>query len=111
MATRIINDWRPEVSSLCERLQAAGFTLCHGDNGENQFTFKDKNLTKFVENLIACDEARLYISHSSTPDVRIGLYLVLGNDPGELVSDYGIPHDNKVAGILDDATIAHYTEW
>jgi hypothetical protein len=36
---------------------------------------------------------------------RRTLFLVLGNSPGELVSDYGC-HD-----LLDVVTDAHYTEW
>lgn len=86
----IINDWRPEVSSFLRTLTKAGFTLVSADNGEEVVGFAGDNQAKLVENLTACDEGWLTASLSSPEGTRyrVRFYLVLGNDPGELVCDY-----------------------
>lgn len=100
--SKYINDWKPEVESLLKDLIAAGCTLQHGDNGEDEFRFGN-DMDKFIENLTACDEARL---HVSTPLRKSAwLYLVFGNSPGELVSDY------IVDDTLDKVTEYHYAAW
>lgn len=109
-----INDWAPEVRSLLQRLMAAGATIVSGDNGEDKFKFPNKDTSgnypaeveQFIENLIACDEAYLYVN---TPDCPRGcnrwIFLVLGNCPGEIASDY------IVDPLIDKATSEHYDEW
>ena len=100
---RILNDWTPETTSLFDRLIAAGFTPTSGDNGEDRFKFDEAQKAAFIENLIACDEARLYLR---SPDgKKVWIYLVLGNSPGEIASDY-VCHD-----LLDSVIDSHYTEW
>lgn len=102
MINNVINDWTPETKSLLKGLTDAGFTLVSGDNGEDRFKF-DGNLDKFIENLIACDEARLYIT---SPDgKKLWIFLVLGNEPGVIASDYTC-HPG-----LDAVTEAHYEAW
>ena len=103
----IINDWAPETKSLIERLIAAGAEILRGDNGEDSFLWVSgegnaASKEKFIENLIACDEARLYVRINGK--VR-WLYLVLGNSPGEIVCDYNCDD------VLDKVTEAHYAEW
>lgn len=98
-----INDWAPETKALLNRLVAAGCTLLSGDNGEERFEFTG-DLPAFIENLIACDEARLYVQTPSSIQSK-WLYLVLGNSPGELASDY------ICDPVLDAVTDAHYNEW
>jgi hypothetical protein len=79
-----INDWEPEVRDLLEALVSAGCELVSGDNGEDRFKFRG-DLAKFIEELIACDEAHVYLK---TPSGKVRwLYLVLGNSPGELASE------------------------
>lgn len=106
---KMINDWAPEVKDLLTALTTAGFTLSSGDNGEERFTFKDGKLDEFIANLIACDESRLYVKDPSGH--KRWLYLVLGNSPGELVSDYSCPADDKVTNHLDPLVDAHYEKW
>ena len=99
---RILNDWTPETTDLLNTLTAAGFVLLSGNNGEESFKFTG-DLPAFVENLIACDEASLKVQ---APDgKKLGLYLVLGNGPGEIVCDYTC-HDG-----LDAVTGAHFDKW
>lgn len=100
---RILNDWTPETTALLDRLIAAGFTPTSGNNGEDKFKFDPAQKAAFVENLIACDEARVYLL---APDgKKVWIYLVLGNEPGVIASDY-LCHD-----ALDPVLDAHYEEW
>lgn len=108
-----INDWRPEVRSLLNTLRKHGFIILGGHNGEEGFKRDGRTLADFIDNLIACDEAHLRLGHTKTgPAQRVtSLYLVLGNSPGEIVSDYGIPADVEVALLLDKATLEHGDRW
>jgi len=103
---RTLNNWEPETHALLDALVAAGFTLSNGYNGEDVFNF-DGDMPKFIGNLIACDEAHLFVVDPAGK--RRWIYLVLGNNPGEIVSDYSCP----VKGIdyLDAVTTAHYDRW
>lgn len=98
-----INNWKPEVRSLIRSLLSAGCKLVQSDNGEDVMAFADGTMAEFVEHLTACDEVRLRVE---MPDgERRTLWLIFGNSPGELVSDYGC-HP-----VLDTVTDAHYTKW
>lgn len=99
--SKTIKDWVPETKSLLKALTDAGFKLVSGDNGEDVFT--PGNLAGFLDNLLACDEAHLFVE--SPEGKRRWLYLVLGNDPGELVCDY-VCDDG-----LDKVAEAHYAKW
>lgn len=101
-APRMLNDFRPEITSLLNRMTAAGFTLTHGDNGEEQFRF-DGDVPKFVAKLEACDEAWLYATQRDGK--RVCVFLVLGNEPGVIAADHT---DTTELGAV---TSAHYDEW
>lgn len=105
----LINDWRPETISLIKRLQAAGFEIVSVENGEDSVNFDKVVFDRFIHTAIACDEARLFIICPNTKK-QSWIYLVFGNNPGELVCDYSLPGgtDNK---LLDQVTTAHYNEW
>lgn len=114
-ANEMLNNWTPEVASLIATLKRHGFEIVSGHNGEEAFKLGTgaKGMKAFIENLIACDEANLYVRH---PDIKTGqgnkvtcsLYLVLGNSPGELVSDYSEP---LTCDLLDKVTEEHYSRW
>ncbi len=99
----IINDWKPETKSLLKSLTDAGCVLVEGDNGEDTFKFKG-DLNDFIENLIACDESTLYVTTPGKAPLA-GIYLVLGNSPGEIASDYVCRPE------IDKAVEAHYAKW
>jgi hypothetical protein len=101
-----INNWKPEVLGLIRTLERHGCVIVSGDNGEYRFKREDSTLAKFIEDLIACDEAHLHVTLPNGK--RAWLYLVLGNSPGELVCDYSCPEGYEV---LDKATEEHYTRW
>lgn len=105
---KMINDWAPEVKDLLTALTTAGFTLRSGDNGEERFKFEgDEKRDEFIANLIACDESHLYVTDPKGK--KVWLYLILGNSPGELVSDYSMPAGST--DFLDALTMAHYDKW
>ena len=100
---RIFNDYKPETLSLLNALTTAGLALVDGNNGEERFKF-DGNLDAFIDNLIACDESTLRVK-ALDRDHPLTLWLVLGNEPGVLVSDY-VNHD-----VLEAVLDAHYETW
>jgi hypothetical protein len=103
------NDWKPEVGSLLTALQAKGFALVSGDNGEEQFKFDPAKPADFLENLIACDEAHLTVGMGGQTR---WLYLVLGNSPGELVSDYSVGRQpNRIDELLEAVTASESEKW
>lgn len=103
-----INNWNPEVDSLLTALVAAGFTLAATDNGEDRV--KIKTQARALSELTACDEASLYVTHPSNPARRIWISLVLGNSPGELVSDYATG-DTDADKLLTATVSAHGDSW
>ena len=105
---RIYNDFKPETTALIERLQAAGFSIVGANDGEEFHKFADVAQTVGV--LTSVDESHLYLRHDNN-ERRIALFLVYGNEPGELVCDYGIPSAESVAELLDAVTQAHCDEW
>jgi hypothetical protein len=83
-----MRDWKPCVRDLLERLIAAGFTIAFTDNGEDYVDYNPvPDFDDVVGELTATDESTLGI-HSA--DCMAELYIVLGNGPDEIVSDYGI---------------------
>lgn len=98
----IINDWYPETRALLDGLIATGCTILSGDNGEDTFDFNG-DFVKFIDDLSATDESHLYVK---TPNgKRRWIFLVYGNNPGELPSDY------IVDAAIDTAVKAHYDKW
>lgn len=102
----IVNDWRPEATALINRLESMGAQIIRAYNGEEEFEFPKVSSIgpreKFIENLVACDEAWLYVNIGGKTRA---LYIVLGNEPGEIVSDY------TCDPVLDLVTDQHYAEW
>jgi hypothetical protein len=83
------NNWRPVVGSLLSKLQKAGFTLVAVDSGCGQVPLTGTDREKRQEakfEICAVDEARLHVENSES--ISKWLYVVLGNEPEELVSDH-----------------------
>lgn len=113
MAARKCNNWTPEVSSLIATLKRHGFEIVKGHNGEEGFDLEPgrAGMKKFIANLIACDEAHLYVKDPIRGVTR-WIFLVLGNSPGELVSDYACLRDlADEDDALGKATSEHYNRW
>lgn len=84
--------WKPVALHLCLLLQQQGFTLDSADNGEEEINSSD--IDALVDNLTACDEARLYVSRpfENGGTKKLALYLVFDNEPHETVADYTVDH-------------------
>lgn len=109
----MLNNWTPEVASLIATLKRHGFTIVKGHNGEYGFKLNAATggMKQFIADLTACDESHLYIKCPKTSRER-WIYLVLGNEPGELASDWTVP--NGLADAEDPMNAAideHYKRW
>jgi hypothetical protein len=110
---RVSNDWRPEVRTLLHQLKLAGFSLRLIDNGGSEdeclsLKIGAKITANHIEEICACDECRITVTHPEilTPKGslnQLGLYLVFGNSPGELVCDC---HVNERLGVAIDKASA-----
>jgi hypothetical protein len=120
--SKTVNTFHPETRSLFQTLRDNGFTITGGNNGEENFPRGEFSTeTAFLNELLACDEASLFVKRQGlreskkTPGKMIPaqywLFLVLGNSPGELVCDYGIPSHTEDAAALDKATNEHARKW
>jgi len=82
--TRTINDWEKVVRSLITFLVKDGFEPYRASNGED--SIKSNHKGRLAEKICECDEGTLNIRKG---DFTATLYIVLGNEPEELVADYG----------------------
>lgn len=84
-------NWQPVVMSLLFNLQGAGFDLRAVDDGDGS-TRLDSSQSKLQQRLAAADiaaavdVAKVFVCKG---DKHGCLLLVLGNEPDELVADYG----------------------
>jgi hypothetical protein len=102
--TITINDFRPEIRSLLRNAKAAGFTIDTACNGEDKVRHPDVETA--VKCLNATDEGHvILLKPVATPTgmqtLRWTVFLVLGNDPGELVSDWSYPRNFDADGKVD----------
>ena len=100
-------DYKPEITSLLQALEAAGFSSIEVDNGGGWEAFD--TIEEAVEDIVAVDEA--FVTLLSPKRInpylvkKVSLFLVLGNSPGELVCDYTyIP---ELEAVIDK----HSKEW
>lgn len=93
-------DYRPEIRSLLRRLKKAGFALVSVNNGEETINIEGETMA--VDHIVSVEEAWLNVR---IQDKTLTLFLVLGNDPGEIVCDYHC-HD-----LLEKVTTEHYERW
>jgi hypothetical protein len=97
-----MKDYRPEVRSLLKSLRQAGFTPLSVNNGEENVRYSDVSKTEFLEEIVSVDEATIRLQHNNK---RVGIFLVLGNDPGEIACDYS-DYDP-----LEEVIDSHYDRW
>ena len=81
-----MNDFRPETRSLFNTLRKHKFVLVAVNNGGEWVKLSVVGYTEFLEETVAADEACLELVDET--GTKCYLYLVFGNDPGELVCDH-----------------------
>ncbi len=98
-----MKDYSPEVRSLLNTLKKHGFEPHIVNNGEEIIRRDNVSFSEFVAEITATDEAHLYVKNKDNKNFFI--YIVLGNDPGEIAADYS-DYDP-----LDNAISEHYDRW
>jgi len=100
-------DWSKPVSSLLNKLQQNGFTIAAVNDGmetekmdPNKSNLYNRKLA--TEVITSVDEAGMRVTKG---DKRGFVYIVLGNDPEELVCDYTDWDD------LEEVITAHSRQW
>lgn len=83
-------DWSVPVSSLLNRLQQDGYKIFSVNDGE-EMVLIDQNLSdltarkKATEVICSVDHSAIALFKNGK---RYAVYIVLGNDPSEIVADY-----------------------
>ena len=98
-----MNDYRPEIRSLLKTLKAHRFVPVSINNGEEIIKANSMTSRKFLEEIVAVDDVNLVVQNNK--GVKCSLWLVYGNDPGEVVCDYTDHPD------LEKACEEHYDRW
>jgi hypothetical protein len=104
-------DWSVPVKSLLAKFQEAGFNISNVYDGEDMIPI-DQTLSKTkirhsaADIVVSVDESFVYINKDG---MRARLFIVLGNDPEELVADYN--YNPQLEELLEE-TIDKYTlQW
>lgn len=105
--------YRKETDSLFNRLVKAGFTILAVNDGMDweDVTKQDKAVATATN--IACSVHEAWVRIYRDGHV-FTLYLVYGNSPGELVSDFSWKRDaedSQAFSDLDSLLDQHYNDW
>lgn len=82
---RMVCDWEKVVESLISFLTADGIECYAADNGEDDEYTQSTDPKVLAEKCCECDQGWLKVRKDG---VSINLWLVLGNAPSEIVSDW-----------------------
>lgn len=102
---KLINDWEQVVLTLITQLTKDGFECYQADNCEDE-PLVTNNSTKLADKVCECDEGWLYIRKG---DFTARLYIVLGNSPSEIVSDYSYRRDSDLTEL--EASLTAFSEY
>jgi hypothetical protein len=104
-------DWSVPVKSLLAKFQEAGFNVSAVHDGEGMIRI-DQNLSKTkvrhsaADTVVSVDESFVYVNKDG---MRARLFIVLGNEPEEIVADYN--YNPQLEELLEE-TIDKYTlQW
>lgn len=82
---------RAAIRQVIRALRKAGYTLTGGHDGEDFFEWPKRGKASedwLIDNLTACDDSTLHTWKDGEGNSHV--YFVLGNDPEEVVCDYGV---------------------
>jgi hypothetical protein len=96
-----------EIRDLCNRLAGAGYTPVKvwQDYGES---VKTPAWDKVPGEILAVDMSQLVVTLGGRKQT---LQIILGNSPGEAVSDYTYTEIEGLDSIMDRLTAEHYNYW
>lgn len=114
-------DYSKAVNSLLLKLQKANVAITHVHDGEQwERVAVGSNLKvrkSAVEIITSVDESMVHVKH----DGVVGkLYLILGNEPNEILADYSAPAkvtadgrvvNSKLWEILEQVSVKFYEQW
>ena len=98
-----MNDFSPEVRSLFHTLKKHKFSPYMINNGEELIRRENTSHEEFIGEIIEVDECYLYVKNQENKKFMI--FLVLGNEPGEIAADYS--DNDSLSAALDE----HYNRW
>lgn len=105
-------DWTLPVRTLIHHFQNHDFDILAVNDGEEDLnvvslsgSLAERN--EATEYITAVDEAWLFVSRNG---MRGRIYIVLGNEPDELVADYGA-NTEELMPFIDDVVEAHRNQW
>lgn len=79
-----------QVKSLIQWMADRGWSLLRVSDGECSHRASELNESEIIDIATSCDEAALtWLDESKQRSSRGTAYLVFGNNPAELVSDFG----------------------
>jgi hypothetical protein len=107
------NNWTPVVLDLLYLLTEEGGAVLHSaDNGDGFRMLNGSDITQlrkdFAEELASVDESRLRITMQFQ---QATLFLVFGNEPAELVADWGAPEGTAIYWMLEAITRKFSDQW
>lgn len=103
-------DWSKPVSSLLYKLQQKGFKLVNVHDGEDYEFFTGNSLSQrktATATIVSVDVSRLTVEKNN---LRGRLYIILGNEPSELVCDWGSA-SGEIMEELETVVNAHSEQW
>jgi hypothetical protein len=106
-----ICDWSVPVKSLLAKFQEAGFNVSAVHDGQDMLQI-DQNLSKTkirhsaADIVVSVDESFVYINKDG---MRARLFIVLGNEPEEIVADYN--YNPKLEELLEETIDKYVTQW
>lgn len=102
-----VYDWRSPVNSLLLKIQEAGFAIVAVNDGGETFKI-DQKLSNLAirkvatDAVVSVDEATVFINKDGKSST---LFIVLGNDPEEILNDY-TEHP-----LIEEANNQYISQW
>lgn len=97
---------REIVRAAIESAQNYGFTLWHVNNGEDETPVT--NTDAAMEEAFACDEAKIYFWADATETKYAWIYIVLGNDGWDVISDYTVDLEDAISDESVETLVRHW---
>ena len=105
-------DYTKPVMSLLHKLQQKNVAITHVHDGEQweriQPGTKLKVRQDAAEIITSVDESYVHIKHNG---ITGKLFIVLGNEPSEILCDYSYKEDSVLKTILNEVSEEFYIQW
>ncbi|CAB4186557.1 hypothetical protein UFOVP1329_27 [uncultured Caudovirales phage] len=104
---KTINNWKPVITSLVRHLKQDGFILSTVDDSEETILCRTDGTG--IDAINSVDESSAYFAHAGE-ERKLWAFIVLGNEPCELVADY-TARDSDVGRKFDASITAWSDSW